>query len=416
MGYINDIRLNAFEGTTEYPSLTEYHTVPLSAPYWVRLNEIPAYEDVSSLVVTSRDGGTHYTEVAALPSSGEFMPDWYSEVSGSPGSWNNGTLLFNSSDAGKELRITYKGTGSLVQATANRYPTWITNFGTSNLGTVIISRNTTLSGSYNYENLIINSGVTVTVNTSVVIKCTNTFINNGTITATNNTVLPLNDNKAYGSGYNYPSYGTVASNADVPNRSYNYTRSSQTDNCGFSACYGYRSTQYMAKLLRYTSNVNYTTNYDTLLSLNNSNIVVLGLPGPQGACGGRISAKGGYGGKGGGSIVIQAKEFYNAGTIASDGIISTSAVGQTHSRYGYIIGNGGSGDGGSIFIITSQYYNKGSIHANGGPANQSVYPGLKDNCPGNARGEAWNSGEVPWVDNGWMGKAGRTGVVYTKII
>jgi hypothetical protein len=110
----HDFRYNQWIDALEPLTITnEVHTIPLSSPYEVRLNEVPQKTDPSSLVVKYTSSGTALTEKAEQPAEGQFWPDYNTSANGDE-NWNTGTLLFNSADAGKEITVSYKGLGTLV--------------------------------------------------------------------------------------------------------------------------------------------------------------------------------------------------------------------------------------------------------------------------------------------------------------
>lgn len=113
---MNDYRYNPFENVSTAVTITgEKHVIPSVSPYTVRLNEVPLKETPSSISLTI--GGVTANEVSAPPSAGEFWPD-YSTKADNDDSWNTGTILFNAADAGKEVVVSYKGTGRLVAIAA----------------------------------------------------------------------------------------------------------------------------------------------------------------------------------------------------------------------------------------------------------------------------------------------------------
>ena len=113
---MNDYRYNPFENVSTAIAITgEKHVIPSVSPYTVRLNEVPLKETPSSISLTI--AGSAGAEVSAAPASGEFWPD-YSTKADNDDSWNTGTILFNAADAGKEVVVSYKGTGRLVTIAA----------------------------------------------------------------------------------------------------------------------------------------------------------------------------------------------------------------------------------------------------------------------------------------------------------
>ncbi|MEE9199892.1 MAG: hypothetical protein V3V45_00430 [Candidatus Brocadiales bacterium] len=77
---------------------TEFHIIPSSSPYRVRLDEVPDSESGVSV--------SGYSQVTSLPAqSGEFYVDWVM-----------GYVYFHSADAGQVVNPQYFGRGSLIDA------------------------------------------------------------------------------------------------------------------------------------------------------------------------------------------------------------------------------------------------------------------------------------------------------------
>jgi hypothetical protein len=89
---------------------TEDHIpIPSSAPYLLQLLEVPRKDDPSSVVVYNYSDGITMTEVAhaVAPTQGEYAVDYPS-----PDGAGTGLVRFHSNDSGKDIRVTYKATGS----------------------------------------------------------------------------------------------------------------------------------------------------------------------------------------------------------------------------------------------------------------------------------------------------------------
>ena len=396
MGYCVDSRVDPFNAVTQYKTITEYHIVPATAPYIVRLGEVANLDSPSSLVVKD-SSGTLFTEVANIPEKGEVFPDYYCEFNKKD--MATGLLLFNQADAGKPLTVTYKGVGSLTQSLANRRSRYIVGRGSGALGNVRITENTTLSGIYNYESLIINPGVTVTVNNYCVIRCCEAFINYGTIRATNNAVNPINDNKSGSGGY--------TDSLNTPNNWYAYTTwDVPASKGGCSATYGYHRTTHVYPIRRYANADNvwqYGSIEDYVVTMKGIPRI-LGLPGIQGACGGACGVIAGTGGKGGGSVSIFSKELLNTGIINCSGYNGGNAPSQWHSRYGYRCGGGSGGNGGAIILVANTLRNTGGLYVS--PGSGGAYSDKPD--------ETWNRG-FPSAEEA-NGKSGESGIVYTLVV
>lgn len=107
-------RLDPFNDTLNTVTFTdETHIIPSSSPFTIQLCEAPK-KDVPS-TISLKIGGIAAQEVAAYPAQGQFWPDYSTNADGDD-NWNTGTILFNSSDAGKAVVVSYKGTGSVVWA------------------------------------------------------------------------------------------------------------------------------------------------------------------------------------------------------------------------------------------------------------------------------------------------------------
>ena len=108
-GYAN-WRLNPFTAADMAIDKTEDHlTIPASSPYLLQLLEVPRKNDPSSVVIYNYSDGITMTEVAhaVAPSQGEYAVDYPS-----PDGSGTGLVRFHSNDSGKDIRVTYKATGS----------------------------------------------------------------------------------------------------------------------------------------------------------------------------------------------------------------------------------------------------------------------------------------------------------------
>lgn len=114
----HDYRLNPFTGALDFVNIyEETHVIPVNSPYIVRLDEVPEKTFPSSIVLEI--DGTEATEVATFPAQGEFWPDYSCDVE-EDANWNTGAILFNSADAGKTIKVSYHGTGTLVDVEKTR--------------------------------------------------------------------------------------------------------------------------------------------------------------------------------------------------------------------------------------------------------------------------------------------------------
>lgn len=107
-----DYRLDPFQDVLNAVTITgETHVIPSVSPFTIRLDEVPLKETPSSISLTI--GGVAAEEVSSAPAAGQFWPDYSTGADGDD-DWNTGTILFNASDAGKTVVVTYKGTGCVV--------------------------------------------------------------------------------------------------------------------------------------------------------------------------------------------------------------------------------------------------------------------------------------------------------------
>lgn len=355
----SNIRINPFTGdggATTYVNLTETHIIPSTSPFVVRLNEVPEKQDPSNMKCVWVDSSTGdvtsnaLTEVAATPSAGEFRPD-YSTKADKDDSWNTGLVEFNSADAGKIVQVSYTGMGTLAAVQSNKYPSWYTDRGDGSDGDFIPSENTTIDGIKNYKRVFIKAGVTVTVESYCLIKCLDSFINKGTITA---------DNKgAAGGGGGYSGKDNVDGDGYSPISGSNGCGGGVGGAGGGYSRYGSSTPVGGAGGVALTidgKKVNLDEN--TIKSfLMQGDLYGFGAGGGGGKDKGGHNNYGGNGGAGGGGIFIVSNTVKNQGTITANGENGKS------SGYG---SGGGGGGGGAIIIVATAINNNGTVAANGG--------------------------------------------------
>jgi hypothetical protein len=110
IGAMSNHRFNPFTGADMSISKTEDHvTVPTGSPFCLQLLEVPLKEIPSTVVVYNYPDAITMTEVETSPILGQYRVDYPS-----PAGHGTGMIEFNSGDAGKDLRITYKATGSSI--------------------------------------------------------------------------------------------------------------------------------------------------------------------------------------------------------------------------------------------------------------------------------------------------------------
>lgn len=119
---IENLRYNPFTQVfTEYGygydgNTKEVHSVPVTAPYWVFLNEIPKYSIPSTLFINEQGGG-NFTEVSftTSPASGQFRVCYGGDGTTTIATAGQGIVEFHSSDAGKTVEVKYYGLGTINQ-------------------------------------------------------------------------------------------------------------------------------------------------------------------------------------------------------------------------------------------------------------------------------------------------------------
>ena len=354
----SNIRINPFVGSggaTTYVNLTETHIVPSVSPFVIRLNEVPEKRDPSNMKCVYVDNTTGavttraLTEVAATPAAGQFRPD-YSTKADKDDSWNTGLIEFNSADAGKIVQITYTGMGTLAAVQSNKYPSWYTDRGDGSDGDFIPNENTTISGIKNYKRVFIKGGVTVTVDPYCLIKCLDSFVNEGTITA---------DNKGAEGGGGYSGKDNVDGDGYRPIPGHDGCGGGVGGAGGGYSRYGSSTPVGGAGGIALTigeKKINFDKN--TIKSfLMQGNLYGFGAGGGGGEDKGGHNNYGGNGGNGGGGIFIVSNTVKNQGTITANGENGKS------SGYG---SGGGGGGGGAIVIIATIINNNGTVVANGG--------------------------------------------------
>lgn len=355
----SNIRINPFTGdggATTYVNLTETHIIPSTSPFVVRLNEVPEKQDPSNMKCVWVDSSTGdvtsnaLTEVAATPSAGEFRPDYSTKADGNE-AWNTGLIEFNSADAGKIVQITYTGMGTLAAVQSNKYPSWYTDRGDGSDGDFIPTQDTTIGGIKNYKRVFIKEGVTVTVEPYCLIKCLDSFINKGTITADNKGAAGggggySGKDNVDGDGYS-PISGSNGCGGGVGGAGGGYSRFSSSTPVGGAG--GVALTIDGKKV-----NLDENTIKSFLIQ---GDLYGFGAGGGGGKDRGGHNNYGGNGGAGGGGIFIVSNTVKNQGTITANGENGKS------SGYG---SGGGGGGGGAIIIVATAINNNGTVAANGG--------------------------------------------------
>jgi len=311
------------------------------------------------------------TEVAASPSERQFWPD-YSTSADSDNDWNTGTILFNNADAGKIISINYTKTGSLAVVTPlTNYPHWYYDRGDGSDGDFIPIVSTTLAGGvYNFSNVIIPAGITITLTGCVEIKCLGVFVCAGIITA--NGADGISDTS---SGVSSVYSGGKGCNGYLPNSGGDSESDGST---GYGGGAGGAGGAAYDKASSAGGSPAGSSLLDLLSPITNSNYMLFAKQIICGAGGGGGANSGGSGGGGGASIYITAQSVNVPGSITANG--GNGGNGYNSSTVGYRSGGGGGGGGGAVVIVAETISNTGTISANGGTGgaqtNNSSYVGV----------------------------------------
>lgn len=341
----SDFRYNPFSDVSTAVLATERHLIPSVSPYVVTLNEIPQKTSPSTMTVNEIDAtgvaGASFAEVAAIPEAGQFWADYNTNAAGSE-SWNTGKLLFNATDAGKMVEVTYTATGTLASVKSNRYPSWWLDRGDGSDGDFWPTANTTISGLKQYRSVFIPAGVTVSVDKYVRICCQGAFINLGNINASGT-------GGAGGAG--------GIGNTGNPNATSGFVGATAPYGRGGAGGAGFAGGAVGAGGM-----TNYGL-YDTSNTILESEIIVYGAGGSGGGAYADESEKanGGSGGNGGGGIRLTCASFKNTGSFISNG--NNGNAGESYA------GGGGGGNGGVVIIVTFINLATGTITVNGGAGN-----------------------------------------------
>lgn len=315
----SDFRYNPFSDVSTAVLATERHLIPSESPYVVTLNEIPQKTSPSTITVNEIDAtgvaGASFAEVAAIPEAGQFWADYNTNAAGSE-SWNTGKLLFNATDAGKMVEVTYTATGTLASVTSNMYPAWYRDRGDGSDGDFWPTKNVTISGLKQYRSVYIPAGVTVYAGELLRICCQGLCCIGGTINA-NGKGAAGGSVRGGAGGSGVCSYGGMGGQGAG----------------GGGGAGGRALPNYRAEL-------------------------------PYGGGGGDGSIGndgyiGGNGGDGGGAVTITAGEIDFWGGITANG-----TAGEKGSGNG--AGGGGGGGGGSVTLVANRIKNTGAITVNGG--------------------------------------------------
>lgn len=334
----SDFRYNPFSDVSTAVLATERHLIPSVSPYVVALNEIPQKTSPSTMTVKqlNSDGGfgASFAEVAAIPEAGQFWADYNTNAAGSE-SWNTGKLLFNATDAGKMVEVTYTATGTLASVTSNMYPAWYRDRGDGSDGDFYPTANVTISGLKQYRSVFIADGVTVTVSKWAVLQCQGAFIVKGTLTASG---------QGAGGGMARGSANPAASGSS--DQAFAGAGGAGAIGGSFDDVAGSGGTLTIGSMPK-------DIFYGRYLMQN----MYIASGGGGGAGGG---VEPGSGGNGGGCIYIVASEVVINGIVEANG--NNGGTGKNSSGSG----SGGGGGGGLIAVVAETISGSVNVKANGG--------------------------------------------------
>lgn len=312
----HDFRHEPFSNMSTAILKTERHVIPATSPYIVILGEIPQKNSPSTMAVKEITGltgsgvtyGISFSEVAATPTAGQVWAD-YNTGAADDSAWNTGKLLFNATDAGKIVEVSYTAIGTLAGVTSDIFPSWWIDRGDGSDGDFVPSGNVTISGVKNYRSVYIPSGVTVTINNFAYIKCQGAFVNRGTITGVGTGLIGGTDTIAGNNGYGGSNGGSGGTAVSLPAGAGGVSRDITRLNV-------------------------YNTSASDLLGIN---IITQASSGGGGAH--QSTAIGGTGGAGSAYLRVVCREFLNSSTITCAGAAGGNGLGN------YAAGGGGGGGG-----------------------------------------------------------------------
>ena len=342
---ISDFRYNAFNNAMELINITdEVHVVPNNAPYQIRLSEVPSKDNPSTVSIRYYDDSVALTEVGAPPSTGQFWCDYNTENT----DWNTGLIRFNSADAGKIIKISYKGTGTLASISSPRLIAWQNARGSGLLGDKICSNGEVLSGALQYRNFLVPAGITVYIAISAVIMCTGSC-----------TILgEINGVGRGGSGV-----GMYCGSGGKAGANYFASGDSGPPSEGSSCICAGGAMQYTGSP---SANIIDALAYEDIS-------MFFGAAGGWGGGGSAASGKGGAG------LKIVATSFVNKGTINLNGGNGGNGSYISAGKYG---GGAGGGGGGALCVAASKISNTGTITAEAGSGGWNGGGGSKNGNAG----------------------------------
>lgn len=391
----SDYRYNPWDNALDAVQIQELRQVPFESPYHIRLNEVPEKGDPSTMSVREvtgitegrRNYGNTFTEVAEIPSSGKFRPDYYTGADNDK-NWNTGLIQFSASDAGKVVEITYNGMGTIASCKAPSFPSWFLDRGDGNEGDFAPTTNTFITqGIHQYKSLYVPEGITITCEGFCIIKVSGAAIIKGTLSADGKGAKGSTD----GAGGNGWAGGAGGKGGMARSEKYWPANEAEAD-------INQKGKQGGVK--EYGRDTNMITS-SPLYAVQR----VMNLSGSGGGAGGGFGSSRdndsvgiamGHekGGNGGGCIYLVAASVGIDGTITANGL--TGGDGWYVRDHSHLInvwygggGSSGGGGGGGVVLVAGRIRNNGTVSANGGQPGKSTSYGL-------------------------VGTAGENGIVYIK--
>ncbi|MCC6954120.1 MAG: hypothetical protein IT290_08385 [Deltaproteobacteria bacterium] len=288
-------------------------------------------------------------------------------------------------------------------------------YGDGSNGNVTISAPTTFDSRLQYHNITIDSGVTVTVSSGTVIRCTGILTNNGTIEVSSHavggsiegfpsatTLMPLRRDANPGIARSSAQNGEIGTFASLVFGGFGGT--------GLSS----ESVRNLTRTAMSAGGGGGASRFSTG-GAGGGSLVIACANGISNTGTGSISADGvdgsaGSGGGAGGHIVLASPSYVdNSGTI--------TAVGGDGGTEAASSGPGGGGGGGIIHIITGTFINGGTTLVTGGAGRPLVFAGTVTSSPrsgggggGALAGNGGNGGTAELDDSSSGSTSGAAGV------
>lgn len=334
-------------------------------------------------------------EVAAVPTAGQYWPDYAATVTDDSG-WNTGTIQFNAADAGKWASVSYKGTGSLIDIKSNKflYNPGFYNFGTASGGDYISAGNISLGGEQHYNNFILCAGHTLTsTSRDLVIRCQGLCVIAGTIKA---------DGLGYGGGAATSTNVQAGGNAGTcGNGTISSPWAAGGAGGGGGGSYnqsgggggGYNGTGtggaggYHDGTGSTGATLSAALQLSFLASVSEPSIRI-SLCGSGGGGGSASGGTGGAGGAGGGGVMIIARNIVFTGAITTKGNNGSNGSSGGSSTAGG--GGGGGGGGAAILLAMKVLANSGTFTLTGGSSGAGAKNGSYAGN-GGAGGAGWSA-------------------------